>query len=62
MVKKNCFYEKNYARIGINTNDDFPLNKPLKFLTLAIIIECVLQNVEKLYLQIYLNERLYELV
>ena len=28
---KELFYEKNYARIGINTDDDLPLNKPLKF-------------------------------
>ena len=58
---KEMFYEKNYARIGINTDDDLPLNKHLKFLTLAIIIRCVLQNGKKLYPQIYLDECLYEL-
>ena len=46
---KKLFYEKNYARIGINTDDDLPLNKQLKFPTLAIIIRCVLQKDEKLY-------------
>ena len=56
------FYEKNYARVGINTDDDLPLNKRLKFPTLTIIIRCVLQNDEKLYPQIYLDECLYELV
>ena len=35
---KELFYKKNYARIGVNTDDDLPLNKPLKFLTLTIII------------------------
>ena len=59
---KELFYEKNYARIGINTDDDLPLNKQLKFPTLTIIIRCVLQNGEKLYPQIYLDECLYELV
>ena len=58
--KKN-FYEKNYARIGVNTDDDLPLDKQLKFPTLTIIIRCVLQNGEKLYPQIYLDECLYEL-
>ena len=24
---KELYYEKNYARIGINTDDDLPLNK-----------------------------------
>ena len=32
---KELFYEKNYARIGFNTDDDLPLNKPLKFPTLV---------------------------
>ena len=32
---------KNYARIGINTDDGLPFNKPLKFPTLTIIIRCV---------------------
>ena len=32
---KELLYEKNYARIGFNTDDDLPLNKPLKFPTLV---------------------------
>ena len=59
--RKELFYKKNYAKIGINTDDDSPLNKPLKFATLTIIIRCVLQEGEKLYPQIYLDECLYEL-
>ena len=58
--KKELFYEKNYGRIGINTDDDLPLNKQLKFPTLTVI-RCILQKSEKLYLQIYLDECLYEL-
>ena len=42
---KELFYEKNYARIGIHTDDDLPLNKQLKFPTLTIIIRCVLKKV-----------------
>ena len=53
---KELFYEKNYARIEINTDDGLPLNKPLKFPVLTIIIRCVFQEGAKLYLQIYLNE------
>ena len=48
--------KKNYARIGVNTDDDVPSNKPLKFPTLTIIIRCVFQEGEKLYPQIYLDE------
>ena len=54
--RKELFYEKSYARIGINTDDDLPLNKQLKFPTLAIIIRCVPQKDEELYPQIYLDE------
>ena len=46
---KELFYKKNCARIGLNTDDDLPLNKPLKFPTLAILIRCVFQEGEKLY-------------
>ena len=40
---KELFYNKNYAKIKINTDDDLPLNRPLKFATLTIIIRCVFQ-------------------
>ena len=50
---KELFYEKNYARIGINADDNLPLNKQLKFPTLVIIIRCIFQKGEKLYPQIY---------
>ena len=59
--RKEQYYEKNYARIEINTDDDLPLNKSLKFSTLTIIIRCVIQEGTKLYSQIYLDECLYEL-
>ena len=59
---KELFYEKKYAKIGVNTYDDLPLNKPLKFSTLTIIIRCLPQKGEKLYPQIYLDECLYEIV
>ena len=51
----------NYARIGVNIDDDLPLNKPLKFPTLTKIIRCVFQEGEALYSQSYLGECLYEL-
>ena len=57
---KELFYEKNYARIGFNTDNDLPLNKPLKFTTLTIIIRFVFQEGETLYPQIYLDECLYQ--
>ena len=58
---KELFYEKIYAKIGINTDDDSPLNKSPKFQTLVIIIRCVFQEDKNLYPQIYLDEYLYKL-
>ena len=60
--RKELIYEKNYARIGVNTDDDVPLNKQLKVPTLTIIIRCIFQKGNELDLQIYLDECLYESV
>ena len=57
---KKVFYEKNYRKIGIITEDDLPLKKSLKFLTLIVNINLVLQAGNKLYPQIYLDECFYE--
>ena len=53
--------KKNHVKIGINTVDDLPLNKPLKFLSVGIIIKCAFQECKKLYLQIYLDNYFYKL-
>ena len=58
---KELFYGKSYDKMRISTDDDLPLNKQLKFPTLTIIIRCVFEESGKLYPQIYLDERLYEL-
>ena len=58
---KKLFHEKDYGRIRVNTDDDVPLNEPLKFPTLTII-RCVFQNGEELDPLIYLDECLYESV
>ena len=44
--ENELFFEKNYARIGINTDDYIRLNKELRFPTLTIIIRCVLQQMK----------------
>ena len=57
---KRAILWKNYAKIGINTDDDIPLNKQLKFPTLTIIIRRIFQHGKKLCPQIYLDDCLYE--
>ena len=58
---EEMYYEKRHVKIGVNTDEDIPLNKPIKFPSLTIIIRCIFQNGKKLYPQIYLDECLYEL-
>ena len=58
---EKLFYKKHYAKIGVNTDYNLPLNKQLKFQSLTIIVRCVFQNGKKLYPQAYLDECLYEL-
>ena len=55
------FYEKSYCKVSINTEDDLPLKESLKFLTLTVNINLVLQVNNKLYPQIYLDECFYDL-
>ena len=59
---KELIYEKDYAKIGVNIDDDVPLNKQLKFPTLTIIIRCIFQKGKELDPQIYSYECLYESV
>ena len=54
-------YEKNYMKTKFNSDDDLPLNKPLKFHIMTIIIRSVFEEDGKLYLQVFLDDTLYEL-
>ena len=56
-----CYYEKDYLKIKFNSDDNLPLNKPLKFLLMTIIIRSVFEEDDKLYPQVFLDDTLYEL-
>ena len=47
--------------IKFNSDYDLPLNKPLKFHAMTIIIRSVFEEGGKLYSQVFLDEFLYEL-
>ena len=60
-------YRKDYMKIRFNSDDDLPINKPLKWQAtkkplhaMTIIIRSVLK--EKLYPQVFLDDALYELL
>ena len=54
-------YEKDQIKIRFNSDDNLPLNKPLKFHNMTITIRPVFEEDGKLYPQIFLIDTLYEL-
>ena len=56
-----CDYEKDYMKIKFNCDYNLPLNKPLKFHMMTIIIRSVFDEDGKLYPQVFLDDALYEL-
>ena len=54
-------YEKDYLKIKFNFDDGLPLNKPLKFHLMTIVITSVFEEDSKLYPQVFLDDTLYEL-
>ena len=56
-----CDYEKDYMKIKFNSEDDLPLNKPLKFHNMTNIIRSVFEEDGTLYPQVFLDDTLYEL-
>ena len=54
-------YEKDYMKIKFNSDDDLPLNKPLKFHVMTIIVRSVFEEDGNLNPQLFLNDTLYEL-
>ena len=53
--------DKHFVRIKFNSDDDSPWNKPLTFHAMAIIIISVFEEGGNLYLQVFLDDTLYEL-
>ena len=48
-------------KIKFNSDDDFPLDKPLKFINSTIVVRSVFEENGKYYPQFFLDECLYEL-
>ena len=56
-----CYYGEDYMKIKLNSDNDLPLNKLLKFHKITIITRCVFSENGKFYPQLFLNDALYEL-
>ena len=50
---KSGEYDKDYMKIKFNSDDDFPLNKQLSFLSVTILIKNVFEKDSKYYPQIF---------
>ena len=48
-------------KIKFNSDDNLPLNKPLKFHAMTIIIRSAFEEGSKLYAQVFLDDCLHEL-
>ena len=62
MAGKENYYGEDYMKIKFNSNNDVPLNKLLKLHAIAIIIRSVFEEGGRLYLQVFLDDALYELL
>ena len=52
---KSGEYEKDYMKIKFDSDDKLPLNKQLKFLSLAIVIRSVFEDDGNYYPQAFLD-------
>ena len=54
-------YDDNYMKIKFNTYDNIPLNKILYLPTITIPIRSITKKDNEYYLQVFLDDCLYEL-
>ena len=55
-------YGKDLKRIRFESNDNLPVNKPMKLRLLTIIIRYVFSEGSNFYPQLFLEDALYKLV
>ena len=55
-------YGKDYIKIRFKSNDDLPLNKPIKLRLLTIITRSIFSKDNRFYPQLFLDDVLHELV
>ena len=54
-------YDKDYMKIKLDSDDNLPLNKIVKFRVMTIIIRNIFEKDNKYYPQIFLDDSLYEI-
>ena len=61
MVAKKNEYGKDFEKIKFESNDDLPMNKPIKLRLLTIIIRSLFSEDGKFNPQLFLDDVLHEL-
>ena len=57
---KKVEYSKDFKKIKFESDDDLPMNKPVKLYLLTIIIRSVFSEDGKFYPQLFLDDALYD--
>ena len=52
-------YAKDCMKIRFSSDDNLPLNKPIKFCQMTVTIRCVFSEDNKLYPQVFLDGALF---
>ena len=59
ITKNSDDYDEKYMKVRFNLDEELPLNKTLEISSVAIVIRAVFHENNKDYLQIFLDECLY---
>ena len=57
---EEVIYNDNFQKIVISTDDNLPLNELIYFPTLTVVIRCVFKQGGIFYLQVCLDDSLYQ--
>ena len=60
MKVKKVSMKKKFVKIKFNSDDNLPLNQMLKFNMLTVVVMSLFEEDSKYYLQVFLDECLYE--
>ena len=61
IIKNSDHYDEKYKKIKFDSDDDLPLNKTIEIPGMIIVVRAVFHENNKFYLQVFLDECLYEL-
>ena len=54
-------YDEKYVKIKFNLDDKLPLNKTIEIRSMIIVVRAVFHEINKYYVQVFLDEILYKL-